>query len=138
NLAKRTEVSLWSTLAAAVINIILNFILIPPFGMYGAAYATVIAYITSVASVYIFSQRYYHIPYDLRRVFALFAIGILLAAAGMFSENMAQPFALLIKTICFAAFPFLIIALDLLHKSDVQAGIQEAKLVWSAIRKRRQ
>ena len=42
---KKSSALLWITLSAAVLNIILNFILIPHFGIEGAAQATLISYI---------------------------------------------------------------------------------------------
>lgn len=41
---KKTKRSFYTSLAAGVINIILNFILIPDYGIYGAAIATFISY----------------------------------------------------------------------------------------------
>ena len=41
--AKLTKLNMYIALQAAILNIILNFLLIPPFGMYGAAIATVLS-----------------------------------------------------------------------------------------------
>lgn len=43
--AKNTSVLFYSTLAAACVNIILNIILIPEYGLYGAAFATLVSYV---------------------------------------------------------------------------------------------
>lgn len=43
--AKKTNVLFYSTLIAASVNIILNIILIPIYGLYGAAFATLVSYI---------------------------------------------------------------------------------------------
>lgn len=43
--SKKTKMLFYSTLLAALTNIILNFVFIPFYGMYGAAYATLISYI---------------------------------------------------------------------------------------------
>lgn len=42
--SKKTKRSFWTSLAAGVINIILNFALIPKHGIYGAAIATAVSY----------------------------------------------------------------------------------------------
>lgn len=42
---KQTKYIAISTVGAAIINIVLNYILIPKWGMYGAAFATIIAYV---------------------------------------------------------------------------------------------
>lgn len=43
--SKKTKMLFYSTLLAAISNIALNFLLIPFYGMYGAAYATLISYV---------------------------------------------------------------------------------------------
>lgn len=55
--AKKTKMILYSTLSAAIVNIVLNFIMIPKFGAYGAAIATLISYFFVWAVRYIDSQR---------------------------------------------------------------------------------
>lgn len=42
--AKKTNMLVWSSLVGALLNIVLNFIMIPPFGALGAAVATMIAF----------------------------------------------------------------------------------------------
>ena len=42
---KKTSVLFYSTLAAACVNIALNIILIPCYGLYGAAFATLVSYV---------------------------------------------------------------------------------------------
>ena len=43
--AKKTSVLFYSTLVAACVNITLNIVLIPDYGLYGAAFATLVSYI---------------------------------------------------------------------------------------------
>ena len=54
--------------AAAAVNIGLNLILIPPYGMMGAAMATIAAYSVMFAGMVWWSQRIYPVPYQWRRV----------------------------------------------------------------------
>lgn len=57
----------WITLFGAIINIILNLILIPRYSLYGAAVATVITYIILLFLVIEFSRRFTPIsPFNLR------------------------------------------------------------------------
>jgi O-antigen/teichoic acid export membrane protein len=64
--------------AAAAINVALNLALIPPYGMMGAAVATIAAYVTMAMGMAWWSQRIYPVPYQWRRVAtaALAAVGI--------------------------------------------------------------
>jgi O-antigen/teichoic acid export membrane protein len=80
--AKRTQFNWVVTGAAAVVNIGLNLLLIPPYGMMGAAVATVAAYSTMFIGMVWWSQRIYAIPYQWRRVITAAATGLALVAIG--------------------------------------------------------
>jgi O-antigen/teichoic acid export membrane protein/glycosyltransferase involved in cell wall biosynthesis len=80
--ARRTQFNWVVTGAAALVNVVLNLVLIPPYGMMGAALATVAAYTTMALGMAWWSQHIYPVPYQWRRVAtaALAAVG--LAAIG--------------------------------------------------------
>jgi O-antigen/teichoic acid export membrane protein len=64
----------WSAVIGVVAALGLNALLIPRYGVLGAAWATVIAYAIRFVPVYLFSQARYHIPYDWAKVAELCAI----------------------------------------------------------------
>lgn len=65
-------------LSAGIINLILNVILIPRLGMYGAALSTAISYI-AMNYIYIkFSLPLYKIKYKRKKVFKIYAITLIL------------------------------------------------------------
>jgi O-antigen/teichoic acid export membrane protein len=80
--ARRTQFNWVVTGAAAAVNIALNLLLIPPYGMMGAAVATVAAYMTIFVGMAWWSQRIYPVPYQWRRVTTAAGAGIALAAVG--------------------------------------------------------
>jgi O-antigen/teichoic acid export membrane protein/glycosyltransferase involved in cell wall biosynthesis len=69
---------------AAAVNVALNVILIPPYGMEGAAIATAAAYVALFLGMVVYSQEVYYVPYQWRRVltatFAAVALNIVGAA----------------------------------------------------------
>lgn len=67
----------WITGLGAAVNIATNLLLIPLWGITGAAFATLFAYIAMAAALYVQAQRVYFIPYDWRRVGLLSTIGVL-------------------------------------------------------------
>src|SRR5205823_1804595 len=69
--ARRTQFNWIVSGAAAVVNVVLNVILIPPYGMMGAAIATVAAYVALFVGMTLNSQRVYPVPYQWRRVLTL-------------------------------------------------------------------
>ena len=80
--ARRTQFNWIVTGAAAAVNVGLNLLLIPPYGMMGAAIATIAAYSTMFAGMAWWAQRIYHVPYQWRRVCTAVATGIALVAVG--------------------------------------------------------
>jgi O-antigen/teichoic acid export membrane protein len=80
--ARRTQFNWVVTGVAAAVNIALNLLLIPPYGMMGAAVATVAAYMTMFVGIAWWSQRIYPVPYQWRRVTTAAGAGIALAAIG--------------------------------------------------------
>jgi O-antigen/teichoic acid export membrane protein len=74
--ARRSQFLMLASIFALVLNTILNFALIPRLGMYGAAYATIIAYVMEALVMYVLSQQVFRLDYDLPRTFG---------AAGVFT-----------------------------------------------------
>ena len=75
---KKTSHLPYITGIGAVINVVVNLLLIPKFGMFGAAWATFFAYAGMALAIYIVSQRYYPVEYELGQ---LLKIGIALSAS---------------------------------------------------------
>ena len=67
------------TLGGAVINIISNLILIPIYGIIGAALSTLASYLFMSAALYFVTQKFYKIQYELFRVGKIF-LGIFIIA----------------------------------------------------------
>jgi O-antigen/teichoic acid export membrane protein len=67
-IALKSHYTLYLNLSALVINVILNFVLIPRLGIVGAALATVLSFtFLSIAAMAI-SQRLYYVPYNWRNI----------------------------------------------------------------------
>jgi O-antigen/teichoic acid export membrane protein len=80
--ARRTQFNWVVTGAAAALNVILNVVLIPPYGMMGAAIATLAAYSAMFLGMSWHAQRVYPVPYQWRRVATLVAVAVALVVAG--------------------------------------------------------
>jgi O-antigen/teichoic acid export membrane protein len=80
--ARRTQFNWVVTGAAAIVNVALNLLLIPRYGMMGAAAATIAAYATMFAGMTWWAQRIYPVPYQWRRVVTAVAAGLALVAVG--------------------------------------------------------
>ena len=68
-------------LVASATNIGLNFIFVPRYGMWAAAWTTVAGFCLLAVTIYFYSERYYPIPYEWRRFIKLLAATVLSLAA---------------------------------------------------------
>lgn len=74
---KKTKYLPFITGLGAVINVGFNFLLIPHFGLYGAAVATFFSYLAMAIYIYIVSQKFYPVDYNLKKVFLINCINCL-------------------------------------------------------------
>lgn len=82
-LKKRTKTVMLLTLAATVVNILLNLVWIPRFGVMGSVYATVASYLMLATSRCVFCPReLLQFPERRRLLVALAAAAMFIAAAG--------------------------------------------------------
>ena len=58
---KKTTVIMFIVLGSAGVNILLNFLLIPVYGIYGAAYATILSFLVFSGVKYFYAKKYYYI-----------------------------------------------------------------------------
>ncbi len=114
--ARRTQFNWVVTGAAAAVNVALNLILIPPYGMMGAAIATIAAYATMFAGMSWWSQRIYRVPYQWRRVLTAAVAGVALAVAGKLVGG-GLPVALVLAL----AYPLVLLPLGFYLPAERQA-----------------
>jgi len=84
---KATKYIAYVNMANAVLNIILNFIIIRRFGVWGAAFTALICYLFKSGMTYYYANRLYPISVEWRRVSILFAGAIALFLAGSLIET---------------------------------------------------
>ncbi len=80
--ARQTQFNWVVSGIAAIVNVGLNFALIPPYGMIGAAISTLAAYLTLFVGMVVNSTRVYPVDYQWRRVLTLTAVAVALTVAG--------------------------------------------------------
>ena len=73
----------------AAVNVAANLAWVPAFGILGAAYATLAAYVVMAGAMFFFSQRVFPIPYEWGRLGRLALIAAGVYAAGTWAHNRA-------------------------------------------------
>ncbi|MBX5475224.1 MAG: oligosaccharide flippase family protein [Thermoleophilia bacterium] len=104
--ARRTQLNWVVTGAGALVNVGLNFWLVPAYGMVGAAIATLAAYAALFLGMTLYAQSVYPVPYQWRRVGTVLAAGAGLTLAARVPHLPLVPSALLVL-----AYPLALAAL---------------------------
>ncbi len=60
--------------SAAIANVIVNLVLVPKIGIMGGAIATLISYIVMSGGLFYFSQKFYPVKYDYKKLFKIFFV----------------------------------------------------------------
>ena len=88
-LTNQTHIGAYISIVGAIITLALNYLLIPTMSYYGSAIATIAAYGTMMLISYILGNKYYPIPYDMKKIGAYLGISILFSTVYfyLFREN---------------------------------------------------
>lgn len=78
-IAKKTKYIVYITISVAILNTVLNYTLIPIFGLIGSAYATLISSIIGFLIWAFVSYKFYAIPYSTKRLLASFFLTVVSA-----------------------------------------------------------
>lgn len=104
---KKTKYLPLITGAAAVVNIISNFILIPVYSYMGAALATLLSYFIMMAGIYYFAQKYYYIKYEFSRIGLIFIYLLIISAIAFYLSSINE-LSILLKFLLIIVFVILI------------------------------
>jgi O-antigen/teichoic acid export membrane protein len=100
--------------AAAALNIVLNVILIPRYGMMGAAVATLAAYVALFAGMWLRSRRIYSVPYQWRRLLTVAGSAVALTIVGR--EVGSLPVAIVLVV----AYPLVLLLLGFYQPAELR------------------
>ncbi len=68
------------TLFGAALTLLINFAFIPRFGMWACAWATLICYACMMVASYLAGQKYFPVPYPMKKLLSYLAVIIVMAA----------------------------------------------------------
>lgn len=106
-------------LIPAGLNIGLNFLLIPRFGMMGAAWATLACYAVMIVLALAISQRIYPIPYEYGRITkVILAAGIISAVGGIVPEASLLA-RIVMKAALLLLFPLILYLVDFFENYEI-------------------
>lgn len=109
-LTGQTQFGAYITLGGAAITLIVNFLLIPRIGIMGAAIAHFTTYFCMMTASYFLGQKYYPVPYQLKKIGFYTGLSLLLFVIGfhllpwLFGDGYSLWLKTLINTLLIAIF----------------------------------
>ena len=119
-LTDKTKLGALVSIIGAGITIILNFILVPVFGYVGAAWATLICYLSVMVISYFLGQKHYPIHYNLKKFGLYFFAAMALYTLNYVIRNNNLPLQFIINNLFLLPLIWLVIKIE---KIDVQSII---------------
>lgn len=122
HLAERTRYLTLITVAAAFLNLGLNFLLIPRWGMMGAAWATALSFLLVAVLTGAVAQRFYAVRYEYRRLAKLLVCALVVFIVGIQVSPQATIWSVLWHLMAgTAAFPIALAATGFLDVEERNA-----------------
>ena len=107
-----TRYGSYIALIGAAITLILNIILIPRMGYMGSAIAVLVCFTVMMVITYLWGQKYYHIPYDLKRLSIYFFTGLVLYFISLLFNDLTLLVKLLLNTLLFSSYLLILFRLE--------------------------
>lgn len=120
NITKKTKVIAMLIISSALFNILLNVLLIPGLHLYGASVATTLSQIIFFVSVYFFAQKYYPVPYELKKIVLMIIVGVCIYGAGMLFNLCPLALRLTGKMMLILSFPFILFLLKFYESIEIE------------------
>ncbi len=119
-IARRTTYFARYAVYALVVNTALNFALIPPFSVVGAALSTFLSFAFLAALYYHRAQQLGNAPFDGRRIVTTLAAAGVVIAAGQLLVVDPVWLGILVKLPLLAAFPLLLFAFGVVDRETIR------------------
>jgi O-antigen/teichoic acid export membrane protein len=102
-LIDKTHIGAYISIVGAIITLVLNYLLIPSMSYYGSAIATIAAYGSMMVISYFLGNKYYPIPYDMKKIGGYLSLSVFFSAVSFygFRENYYVGVGLLIVFLYF-------------------------------------
>ena len=129
-LKRKTTYHALMALIAAGLNIGLNYLWIPRYGMMGAAVATAVAFGVQAVLITGISQRYYPIPIEVSRLFKLaFVATVVYLASTWLPADGDLLLDISAKALLLALFPCLLAALRFFQAGEIESAASMIRVV---------
>lgn len=103
-LTGQTRFGAYISIFGAIITLVLNYTLIPIIGYMGSAWATFICYASMMIVSFIIGQKYYHVNYEVGKIFSILVLALGLYVISLFNPFDAKALQLAFNTLLLFVF----------------------------------
>ena len=129
-IVKKTKIIGMLIFITSLINIGLNYILIPIWDIYGASFATLFSQVFFCVGITVAAQKNYPIPYEWRKIILMISISIVIILISHQLIEFSLGARLLIKSLLFVSFPFILYFFNFYEAVEIK-NIKKAISNWS-------
>ena len=130
HLKDKTRIIPFVVAISAIINVVLNYLFIPDYGILGAALATLISVIINNVVLFVISQKLYHIPLENKKGFATILLFIIAFLAGNYLIdylNIDYVLGLLLKILVIGLYFFYIVQIKFINLGAIKERLIRKK-----------
>lgn len=80
----KTKYGAYISVFAAIVTLVLNFVLIPQIGYVGSAIATLVAYGSMMVLSYLYGRKYYDVPYNVVRILGFLMLAVVFSGISFY------------------------------------------------------
>jgi O-antigen/teichoic acid export membrane protein len=133
HIAKKTRIVGTIVVCSTILSLVFNIILIPLWGITGAAVATLLSQVIYWFACHYYSQKVFYIPYESKKIALMLLTGAVLSFSSLLINGMDLLPRLIIKTGCLISFPFILYLFSFYEPIELQS-IRGFVVKWSNIR----
>ncbi len=119
-----TRYGAYMALIGAAITLVLNVVLIPVMGYMGSAVAVLVCFFTMVVISYLLGQKYYYVPYNIKRIGTYFFIALILFFISFYTSGLELIMKYMTHTIFITIFVVIVFSLE---KNEIRRIIKPKK-----------
>lgn len=125
--AKRNDIIFYFQTGALILNIALNYLLIPYLGMFGAAASTFLSFFLLIIVMYLFSKSFYFIQYETFKLFVIFLISVIIIFVFYYINIQPKWLDITFRLITCISFPFILIIFGIYEKIEIETAFKILK-----------
>jgi O-antigen/teichoic acid export membrane protein len=132
NISKKTTVAAKIITISMIFNVVVCLILTYFFNYIGAAIAAALSQFIFFALSYYYSQKIFPIPYELKKIALMLAIGVVMYIGVIFIDNQSLAIRLTLKSAMIISFPFILYPFKFYEPIELER-IRQFWQKWSKI-----